>query len=183
MSKKILRITESQLKNVIGKIISEQTAPQAQGPQQSYKHSQTGDTYRLPQIKSDDDLSRFVNYGGDIMQKANLLASLGLDLRGLAREENQGIKKGGQPGASNQFLYIDDACVDFLYTVAKYNINPKNVKVMSNQILQLMDKKAIDKNYQRFLPMNFKPEQLGYTMDQFWDTMSKLASYQIKLIS
>lgn len=184
MSKKVIKLTESQLKDLIGKVVREQIE-QPQGPEQPFKHPQTGEVYKLPQIKSEDDLSRFINYGGgSILEKANLLSSFGLDLRNMAQKENQAIKQDiNNRGKTTQFLYINSSIVDFLSVVAMYNIDPKKIKLLTNQILDLMDKKAIDKKYKEYLPMMFNQENIGYTMSQYWDSLTKLAEYQIKLIS
>lgn len=188
MSKKIIKLTENQVKKIIGKLVSEQTTNQPQGqqpnnqpqgPQATYKHTQTGQVYRLPLIKSDSDVSRFINFGGSgINQKADLLASMGLDLRDMAKKENEGIKQGKKPGETTQFLYILNSINSFLDVVAQFNIPSKSVRAMSNQIIEKMDQRDMNKNYKYYLPIIFSPDNTAISMDTYWNSLGKLSEYQ-----
>lgn len=176
--KKIIKLTEADLVRLVKKVIEEQTSPSdKQGPKVPFKHSQTGDVYQAPYIQSDDDLSKFINFGeGGIVQTANLLKNFGIDLVPVATEENEAIKRGASPGKTTNFLYIHGAIVNLLKAVAKFNLDPKNLKILENNVLKAMDQVGIDKTYGQHLKMAL--ENHGIDMKRFLDAMSKLVEYQ-----
>lgn len=186
MPKKIIKLTENQLKQIIDNVVQEQVAtPEKQGPKLPYKHTQTGEEFRAPYIQKDDDLGVFVNFGsGGILVKSELLKSFGLDLVAMAKQENDAIKNGAQPGKTTNILYILGSLSDLLHVVAKYNIPSASIRAMANQILQKMDEKAINKNYKQYLPLIFNPnENTHIPLQKYWEVASKLVDYQIKQLT
>ena len=181
MSKKIVRLTESQLKLMINKVIKEQTAPVAkpaapqQNPDEQLYKDQQGKVYRLPLIKSNDDISKFINFamGGN---KSEVLKSMGLDLTNLAQQANAEMQK--DPTKPNNYNYIIQSIFAFLDVAAQYNLPSKAIKGMAARLLQKMDERDMNKDYANTLPTLFSTDVLNITMDQYWMALSKLLDYQ-----
>lgn len=79
MSKKVVRLTESQLRLMINKVINEQKTPvppqkgksqQPQGPQQPILKDMVGRIIQLPYIKDEETLNRFLSVGTEDLQRA-----------------------------------------------------------------------------------------------------------------
>jgi hypothetical protein len=181
MSKKIVRLTESQLKLMINKVIKEQTAPVAkpaapqQTPDEQLFKDQQGKVYRLPLIKSNEDINKFINFQTGSRPEV-VLKSMGLDLTGLAQEANAQMQK--DPTKPNNFKYILGSIWAFLDVAAQYNLPSKAIKGMSARLLQKMDERDINKDYTNTLHRLFNVEVLNITMDQYWVSLSKLLDYQ-----
>jgi len=184
MSKKVVRLTESQLRLMINNVIKEQTDPVIKPPvsqqgqqtpdEQLYKDQQ-GKVYRLPLIKSNDDVNKFINFamGGN---KSEVLKSMGLDLTSLAQQANAEMQK--DPTKPNNYKYIIQSIFAFLDVAAQYNLPSKAIKGMSARLLQKMDERDVNKDYTNTLPILFNEEVLNITMDQYWVALSKLLDYQ-----
>jgi hypothetical protein len=190
MGKKVIKLTETQMKRIIEKVIQEQTAPAQQKvtptqPSQPkrlpFKHTQTGEQFNAPYIKSDEDLSHFVNFGsgGSWKSMVEILKSHGLDLTSEAEQSMNSMKQNPEKGPQGSFSYILKSIWAFLHTVAKYNIAPKTIYAQTGQILQKMDEKDINKDYASNLPVIIRPDTIGYDMKQYWSALTKLAETQI----
>ena len=142
MSKKIIRLTENELEKIVRKVLAEQ-----QDQPNFFTSEDTGETYKLPQIKSLEDVNKFINIGttgssADIMK---ILRDFGLrwdtsKYRPSVNPMDTNVNwknKNAMAAASQLYSYFSDGLAAIALTGMideKYYKTPTFVKAYNNEV-------------------------------------------------
>jgi hypothetical protein len=151
--KKVIRLTERQLENIIHRVISEQT-----------KDDDGGDdfqiNYKLSQITDNDSLDKFVNFSeGSYANATNTLKNLGL------KKGSQ--QMGGKDATDNLITFFNYGLV----AVAKTGVvNPQQMN--GNTFVRALDSQLATTRFKTSDVLKFYPN--------YYEVLSKLAEIQIE---
>jgi hypothetical protein len=141
MSKKIIRLTENQLEKIVRKVLAEQ-----QDQPDFFTSEETGETYKLPQIQSLEDVNKFINIdGGGYADVMKILRNFGLKWdtsksRPSVNPMDVNVKwnQGAAVNVANQlFSYFSDGLSAIALTGMidkKFYNTPTFVKAYNNQV-------------------------------------------------
>lgn len=171
--KKIIRLTETQLEDIIRKVIAEQDTEGTE----LWKDS-AGVEYKLPGIKSNDDWSRYVNFGGSRYATAmKMLRNLGLRYKSGSMRPNpmdvgirwNEVKKLDDPRAENADILMRNF-QDGLAAIAQTGLqDTRGFKTpeFKNALAEQGNTKAAD---------------VERRYENYYDVLQKLGQYQMKFI-
>jgi len=134
MAKKIIRLTEKQLEDIVRKVIQEQTED---GNENEYFTTEWGDVYKLPQIKNLEDVNNFVNFqpDGSYAKYMKMLRNYGLSYKNQPIQNpldvSSDAKWSKQKNPKSDLNVAADRLLDFFWdglgTVAKTGFTEKRL--------------------------------------------------------